>query len=335
MTTADDFKRSTRIVDIVPGLKRSGRYYVGPCPFCGGRDRFNVKVLDDGDLWICRQCGNGKYHDVIDFLMRRDGRTFVEIVGKGSAPATMRAPVQPARPPVELAAPPDDDWQIPALVAAAECANYLQKSGDPEALKARNYLTTERKLRDFTLHDFMIGYNPTWRTIDGIGRLAPGITIPCMVDGQLWYLNVRTTAAARQSGKIGKYHALKGSHLGALFNGDALLNAPRGAFVVEGEFDAMVLRQYTDPKVAIVTMGSAGTLPGVAWLRYFAAVPDIILVLDNDAAGRESLARWQAKLPRARAAQLPEGYKDVTEFRRAGGQVWSWAADVLRDRPTP
>lgn len=354
MLDIDGFKRVTRLTDLVPGLKMSGEYHIGPCPFCGGRDRFNVKTTDGGDLWICRKCGDGKYHDVIDFLQRRDGRTVAEIVGGvtgARSPRLAAIPTPTAAP--ELAAPPAEDWQIPALMAAAVCADSLQASGDPAAGKVLTYLHDNRKLTDATLHDHMIGYNPAWRTVADIIRprlastpgypppwldaaagvwVAPGITIPCMVDGELWYVNVRTTATARAAAdargkKLGKYHAFPGSRLGALFNGDALIRA-RAVFVVEGEFDAMVLSQYTD--AAVVTMGSAGSLPGNTWARYFAAARDIILLLDDDEAGRAALARWQKRLPRARAARLPDGSKDISDYRHGGGNVVTWAADVLR-----
>lgn len=45
------------------GNKRERRYTSGPCPFCGGEDRFTIVRFNDGRLgWLCRHCAPGRYH---------------------------------------------------------------------------------------------------------------------------------------------------------------------------------------------------------------------------------------------------------------------------------
>jgi DNA primase len=53
-------------------LRRVGAEHVGPCPKCGGTDRFSVnpKKL----VWNCRGCSTGG--DVIDLVQHLDGGTF-------------------------------------------------------------------------------------------------------------------------------------------------------------------------------------------------------------------------------------------------------------------
>jgi phage/plasmid primase-like uncharacterized protein len=50
--------------------------WAGPCPFCGGRDRFRVQPVLGS--WWCRQCGGERWQDVVDYVVRRDGVSFVE-----------------------------------------------------------------------------------------------------------------------------------------------------------------------------------------------------------------------------------------------------------------
>jgi hypothetical protein len=55
-------------------LKRVGVEYVGPCPLCGGDDRFAINA--DKAVWNCRGCTKGG--DVIALVMWLDGSTFPE-----------------------------------------------------------------------------------------------------------------------------------------------------------------------------------------------------------------------------------------------------------------
>jgi phage/plasmid primase-like uncharacterized protein len=72
-----------RQVDILAGaqrygakLKRCGSEYAGPCPVCGGRDRFSVNT--NKQIWNCRGCGKGG--DIIQLVEHVTGATFVEAI---------------------------------------------------------------------------------------------------------------------------------------------------------------------------------------------------------------------------------------------------------------
>ncbi|MEO0562494.1 MAG: primase-helicase zinc-binding domain-containing protein, partial [Chloroflexota bacterium] len=53
-----------------------GGEFAGPCPFCGGKDRFRVWPNDDVPRWWCRQCD--AKGDAITLLQKRDGLSFGE-----------------------------------------------------------------------------------------------------------------------------------------------------------------------------------------------------------------------------------------------------------------
>jgi hypothetical protein len=57
-------------------LKRSGHELIGPCPVCGGVDRF--AILPSKNLWNCRGCRAGG--DTIAAEMHLGGRSFVDAV---------------------------------------------------------------------------------------------------------------------------------------------------------------------------------------------------------------------------------------------------------------
>jgi hypothetical protein len=196
-----------------------------------------------------------------------------------------------------------------------------------------HYLRAWRGLEPDTIRRYMLGYNRDGRLLDGTS-CPPGIHIPCMVEGQLWYVKIRLPKATRQVTRLNgkpapKYIFLKGSRP-ALFNADALAGA-RVAVVVEGEFDALLLGQFLPPGWATVTMGGAGNLPGAAFVPYFLPLERVLLRLDNDAAGDDALAAWRGLLPQAEPLPpLPGGAKDVTDFWRAGGDLRGCSAGSRR-----
>src|SRR6516164_10149833 len=57
-------------------LKRSGKELIGPCPKCGGDDRFGVSLTER--VFNCRRCGTAG--DVIDLVKFLDGCDFERAV---------------------------------------------------------------------------------------------------------------------------------------------------------------------------------------------------------------------------------------------------------------
>jgi ribosomal protein L37AE/L43A len=330
----------TDLTALVPGLKPHGRYHIGPCPFCGGEDRFTVKRTDAGDVWICRKCGDGKYHDAVAFLMRAEGKSFQEVTSdERRARSSERSHATSSASKLvtrnsELITPPDEEWQIQRLVDQKRLADHLWAAPDEMTRLVFHYLRAVRGLWPDTIRRYMLGYNPQG-TLRADGRaLPPGIHIPCMVGGQLWYVKARLPKqalreAAAHGARLPKYLMQNGSRT-ALFNADALLGA-RVAVVVEGEFDAMLLGQFLPAGWAAVTMGGAATLPGATFLPYFGGLERVLLRLDADAAGQRALAAWQSLLAWAEIAPpLPGGAKDITDFWNLKGDINEWISSCTR-----
>ena len=47
----------------------------GPCPLCGGKDRFRFDDLNGSGTWFCNQCGHG---DGMDLVTRMTGKPFAD-----------------------------------------------------------------------------------------------------------------------------------------------------------------------------------------------------------------------------------------------------------------
>ena len=137
-------------------LKHSGAYYIGPCPFCGGRDRFNLKHTFNGWRWFCRGCGGEKYHTPIDYVMRRDDLDFKQALeqmgGKAYAPAPRPAQPIPTPPAIVL---PGAAWQVQRWQEITQATLSLEY--DQPAQIARDYLHT-RSLEYATWLVYQFGF---------------------------------------------------------------------------------------------------------------------------------------------------------------------------------
>jgi DNA primase len=98
-----------------------GGEYAGPCPWCGGRDRFRVWPHADNPGYWCRQCG--RKGDGIQYLRNRYGLSYSEACQRLRVLPTSGNRARPTRPaqtpPLPL--PPSLMWQTQARTFTERC----------------------------------------------------------------------------------------------------------------------------------------------------------------------------------------------------------------------
>lgn len=304
-----------------------------PCPFCGGSNRFNVRIGSDGiQRAFCRQCGptNSKTGkpagwNAIDYVMKRDGIDFKAALAywrcDDRPAATDRR--KPEAPPI--VAPPQT-WQAKALAFVSECEAALWTEA---GAKAREYLHG-RGLSDETIKRFKLGFNPSWRKCAGAEwgierdfvKAAAGVTIPRFIMGELWAVNVRRLGEFDGP----KYLMMTGSILGMAGADD--LKGAGVALAFGGEFDMMLAAQHAPAGVACVTFGGETVGVGELWRNMLKDVGKVLVCYDADKAGKSGAFNWYEAHQSPRRVKVPSG-KDLTEFAQAGGDVGAWIASQV------
>ena len=76
-------------------LRKCGGEFIGPCPVCGGTDRFGVNAAKQ--IWNCRQCGKGG--DAIELVRHVESVSYRDAVERLTGEKAMAAPQRrPSRP---------------------------------------------------------------------------------------------------------------------------------------------------------------------------------------------------------------------------------------------
>jgi hypothetical protein len=303
-------------------LKRESRgEYAGPCPRCGGQDRFHCTA----EWFMCRQC-HEKRGDAIGLLRwLTPGLSFAEAVAQlagGAAPtATGRGPAAP-RPAAKPQAAQPAEWRNRAAKLVLECQKRLL---EPEGEAGAEYLLS-RELEPRTWLAYGLGFRPDAPVPGTQGKQgAPAIVLPWYAGDRLVAVRYRFLEA--QGGH--KLTAETGSQFaGRLFGGQALptwvrLPADDGRrngerlctlLIVEGEINAMSAWQAAgDTGLHVLSLGSesAGLSEAAvqAALRYG-------LVLAWADKGKIA-QRLMAQLPGAVGVQSPGG-NDANDLHRRG-----------------
>lgn len=275
------YTRANRATDLtrIEGLKKVGSYWEGPCPICGGTDRFQVKETKGGrQLWFCRQCDMEKYGDAVNLYSRlwqvRPREAAKRLLGQ--APESDDRPVQTLPPSPERKRRnylyPWEVWdreefgrqfQPPDLVERWQAYKPLSRATIRRYTLGYGHLDTHRKGRNYLLM-------PVW---------GPGGKIACLKgrdqDGQ-W----RTSTGWRILDlPLGNWEGLM----------DNMANPTRDVVVVtENYADALWLSQESDTAVGVAVHSTSYWRD--SWTDMLAQHQQktratIIVALDNDWAG--------------------------------------------------
>lgn len=323
----------------------NGGEWAGPCPFCGGRDRFRVWPSSDRPGYYCRRCE--RRGDAIQYVRERHNLSFSEACRELAIHRPKpKLAGQIAGPRLKDEEPPNPKWQEKAR---AFCAWGEKQLWSQAGIGALTYLRERRGLTDATIRHWHLGYNPTdlWRdpnvwSLDG-GKiwLPNGIVIPCQVGEVIWNVKVRRPVAGDDLTELigpsasglppAKYLKVRGSK-SALFGVSTA--ADRDVLVItEGEFDAILLWQEAGDLVGVATMGSASDPLGTRWLWELRHCSRILACFDLDDAGEHGRSRLEALSARVRVA-APLGAKDLTEMHQRGGDLRAWTLFNIRKLET-
>lgn len=316
----------------------------GPCPFCGGKDRFAVwPSADNGPRWWCRQCNRSG--DALAFAMQyfnEDKFAACERLGlkvpdewlldrqawlEQRKAQKKQAPLPPRAPQPEVYASDlkdyacfEDAWQNAAETFVSECAGRLWDNWHDSP--AGKYLES-RGIRREAAVVAMLGvndqhYQATWGSVEVY--LPRGITVPWEIDQQLWNVRVRRrNADLAVSPELAKYASAKGCANG-MYGIDSV-RAGQTVYMTEGEFDDLVLRQFLLKKcidnATVVSIGSSTGARVMRWVTRLGLASKVILAFDNDGAG-EAAANWWRMALHPKAGWLKPSKKDITEMWQAG-----------------
>lgn len=320
-----------------------GGEYAGPCPKCGGSDRFRCWPDDKGghgSYW-CRQCGIGG--DTVQLLVDYVGYSYPEAfkatgrerpqdfrVGTWKPKKTQtEKPFEP-----KSYETPGEAWREKAtafissahdtLLGCDSVLKYLHGRGlDLEAVKR-----------------FRLGYFPGEkgkacmyrpRSAWGLPRVKKkngrdkmlwiprGIVIPSFQNGVTDRIRIRRPKPDLQARKDVKYYIVPGSGMAPML----IDPGQKALVVVESELDGMLVSRHTEKIAGVVALGSASAKPGACAFPYLQKTLRILVALDFDQAGIKAWQWWGGQFRNARQWPVPVG-KDPGEAFEQGMDIKEW-----------
>ena len=280
MEHKDDLKaRLKQYVESITEPSKGVNMYV--CPLCGSGTGPNhtgaFSIEPAGQKWKCFSCGEGgDLFDLIGFHENIAGpgeqyRRACEIFNyPTTGPGEWRPEIRHQALPEE-AAPPEGTRQRTEAIA-----DYREDYARWHAnIKKTEYLH-KRGLTDEVINRFNLGYAPTWKHPDKPNTPAsPRIIIPTSASSYI----------ARAEDETNKYRYMMAGP-NRLLNDQALYEAGRPVFIVEGALDALSIIAAGGEAVALNSTSMANTL--ISQVKRNAPAHPLIIAMDNDQAGEDT-----------------------------------------------
>ena len=333
------------IVDLITGngffLKRvstaSGEY-AGPCPFCGGRDRFRVwpKEGSAGGRYWCRGCRRSG--DTIQFLRELKGLSFKEAceylgVEKTSfrmhLPSSIKPAIRPDTWTPKQPIDPSETWQAQAQRLITHTEKELEKNNG-----IKRWLT-DRGINAQTIRESHLGFNPKsisyqrseWglpEKLNSDGKeiklwIPVGLLIPHIRGNTIKRIRVRRTNSTN------RYYTVPGSSAEMMILG----NSRDYIIIVESELDAMLIHQEAGDVVTTIALGSAQARPDTVSHKILTQAKLILIALDTgttekkEKAGYREWLWWQKHFKQSRRWPTIKG-KDPGEAHKNGISIRDW-----------
>ena len=243
-------------------MRRVGRTeHAGPCPWCGGRDRF--RVWQKGN-YFCRpapgHCGRAGWLDELDGTPQPTPEERLEW-----RVAALERKQQ------------ETDARLSALEKMHECTDHeTYHSNLDHHVEAVDYWLNEGMTPD-TIHKYQLGYCLSCPTARGYASY----TIPVTYQGKLY--NIRHRLARPNGG--GKYRPHMPGLPILLFNADDLHAESNSLVILEGEKKSMVVGSQTG-LANVATMGMQAFKQAWAKDKRFARFATVYVLYDPDAFGK-------------------------------------------------
>jgi DNA primase len=330
-----------RKVQLKKAASTNGGEWQGPCPACGGTDRFHVWPVQNeskGAYW-CRSCG--KAGDNIQYLRDFEGMSFRDACAtlnitlpdhRQDRPSPAPQRTKPEFTP-EHHVPPADLWQERAEKFLAWAQAALENNNE-----ALSWLAG-RGIDAVTARNARLGWNAgekgkdiyrprkAWGLPDVLkdnGKpkmlwIPQGLVIPYIIEGVIHRLRIR-----RPEGEP-RYYVLPGSSMSTM-----IIGRDRRAFVVvESELDAIAAAAATDLAGA-VALGSVAAKPDAETYAVLQSALQVLNALDygdiggGAKAAEKAIAWWTEHFPEHHDRwPVPRG-KDPGEAFKMGIDLKGW-----------